>query len=87
MSKKSADPVTEEAPGLGDTNVLFLPSPDAVPVAASVSMKLPIGLHMSGKIYIKTSLLMRDRNLQSVNLLIKLQCNESKIIKSFIFAK
>ena len=41
MSKKAADPVVDEAPGLGDTEALFPPSPDAVPVAANVSMKLP----------------------------------------------
>ena len=37
MSKKAADPVIEEEPGL---EVLFPQSPDAVPVAANVSMKL-----------------------------------------------
>ena len=41
MSKKAADPVIEEAPGLRDTEALFPPSPDAVPFAANVSMKLP----------------------------------------------
>ena len=41
MSKKAADPVIEEAPGLGDNKTLFPSSPDAVPVAANVSMKLP----------------------------------------------
>ena len=41
MSKKAADTVIEEAPGLGDTKALFPPSPDAVPVASNVSMKLP----------------------------------------------
>ena len=41
MSKKASDPVVDEAPGLGDTKALFPPSPDAVPVAANVSMKLP----------------------------------------------
>ena len=41
MSKKAADPVIEDAPGLGDTEALFPPSPDAVPVAANVSLKLP----------------------------------------------
>ena len=37
MSKKS-DPVIEEAPGLGDTEALFPPTSDAVPMAANVSM-------------------------------------------------
>ena len=41
MSKKASDQVVDEAPGLGDTEALFPPSPDAVPVAANVSMKLP----------------------------------------------
>ena len=41
MSKKASDPVVDESPGLGDTEALFPPSPDAVPVAANVSMKLP----------------------------------------------
>ena len=41
MSKKAADPVVNEAPGLGDTEALFPPSPDAVPVAANNSKKLP----------------------------------------------
>ena len=41
MSKKATDSVIDEAPGLGDTKALFPPSPDAVPVAANVSMKLP----------------------------------------------
>ena len=41
MSKKANDPVVDEAPGLGDTKELFPPSPDAVPVVANVSMKLP----------------------------------------------
>ena len=40
MSKK-ADPVIEEAPVLGDTEALFPPTSDAVPVAANISMKLP----------------------------------------------
>ena len=42
MSKKVFDPVVDEAPGLGDTEALFPSSSDAVPVAANVSMKLPI---------------------------------------------
>ena len=41
MSKKATDSVIDEAPGLGDTKEFFPPSPDAVPVAANVSMKLP----------------------------------------------
>ena len=41
MSKKASDQVVDEAPGLGDTEALFPPSPDAVPVAANNSMKLP----------------------------------------------
>ena len=41
MSKKAADPVADEATGLGNIEALFPPSPDAVPVAANVSMKLP----------------------------------------------
>ena len=40
MSKKATDSVIDEAPGL-DTEALFPPSPDAVPVTANVSMKLP----------------------------------------------
>ena len=41
MSRKSTDPVVDEAHGLGDTEALFPPSPDAVPVAANNFMKLP----------------------------------------------
>ena len=41
MSKKQDTITIEEAPGLGDTEALFLPTSDAVPVAANVSMKLP----------------------------------------------
>ena len=41
MSKKTSDPAIDVAPILGDTEALFPPSPDAVPVAANVSMKLP----------------------------------------------
>ena len=41
MSKKTTDPAIDVAPILGDTEALFPPSPDAVPVAANVSMKLP----------------------------------------------
>ena len=41
MSKKTADPAIDVAPILGDTKALFPPSPDAVPVAANISMKLP----------------------------------------------
>ena len=41
MSKKATDPAIDEAPVLGDTEVLFPPSPDAVPVAAKVTMNLP----------------------------------------------
>ena len=41
MSKKQDTAPIEEAPGLGDTEVLFPPTSDAVPVAANVSMKLP----------------------------------------------
>ena len=41
MSKKATDPAMDEAPIMGDTKALFPPSPDAVPVAANVSMKLP----------------------------------------------
>ena len=41
MSKKATDSFIDEAPALGDTEALFPPSPDAVPVAANVSMKLP----------------------------------------------
>ena len=41
MSKKATDPAIDEAPVLGDTKALFPPSPDAIPVAANVSMKLP----------------------------------------------
>ena len=41
MSKKQDTAALEEAPGLGDTEVLFPPTSDAVPVAANVSMKLP----------------------------------------------
>ena len=43
MSKKQ-DTVIEEAPGLGDIEVLFPPTSasDAVPMAANVSMKLPV---------------------------------------------
>ena len=37
----NSDSVIEEAHGLGDTKAIFPPSPDAVPVAANVSMKLP----------------------------------------------
>ena len=33
--------MVDEAPSLGDTKALFPLSPDAVPVAANVSMKLP----------------------------------------------
>ena len=41
MSKKAKDPAIDEAPVQGDTKACFPPSPDAVPVAANVSMKLP----------------------------------------------
>ena len=41
MMSKKADPVIEEAPGLGDTEAIFPPTSDAVPVAANISMKLP----------------------------------------------
>ena len=41
MSKKTTDPAIDVAPILGDTEALFPSSPDAVPVAANVSMKLP----------------------------------------------
>ena len=41
MSKKATDPAIDEAPVLGDAEALFPPSPDAIPVAANVSMKLP----------------------------------------------
>ena len=36
MSKKASDPLVDEAPGLGDTEALFPPFPDAVPVAAKL---------------------------------------------------
>ena len=42
MMSKKADPVIEEAPGLGNTEALFPLNSDAVPVAANISMKLPI---------------------------------------------
>ena len=38
---KATDPAIDEAPVLGDTEALFPPSSDAVPVAANVSMKRP----------------------------------------------
>ena len=41
MSKKTTEPAIDVAPILGDTEALFPPSTDAVPVAANVSMKLP----------------------------------------------
>ena len=41
MSKKTADPAIDVAPILGDTEALFPPSTDSVPVAANVHMKLP----------------------------------------------
>ena len=41
MSKKTTDPAIDVAPILGDNEALFPPSPDAVPVAANISMKLP----------------------------------------------
>ena len=41
MTKKATDPAIDEAPVLGDTEALFPPFPDAVPVTANVSMKLP----------------------------------------------
>ena len=41
MSKKTSDPAIDEASILGDTEALFPPSPDAVPVAANVAMKQP----------------------------------------------
>ena len=41
MSKKATDPAMDEAPILGDTEALFPPYPDTVPVTANVSMKLP----------------------------------------------
>ena len=42
MSKKQDTAAIEEVPGLGDTEALFPPTSDAVPVASNVSMKLPI---------------------------------------------
>ena len=41
MSKKTTEQAIDVASILGDTEALFPPSPDAVPVAANVSMKLP----------------------------------------------
>ena len=44
MSKKQDTAVIEEAPGLGDIKPLFTPTSasDAAPLAANVSMKLPV---------------------------------------------
>ena len=44
MSKKQDTAVVEEAPGLGDIEALFPPTSasDAVPLAANISMKLPV---------------------------------------------
>ena len=44
MSKKQDSAVIEEAPDLGDIEALFSPTSasDAVPLAANVSMKLPV---------------------------------------------
>ena len=41
MSMKQDTAAIEEATGLGNTEALFPPTSDAVPVAANVSMKLP----------------------------------------------
>ena len=44
MSKKQNEAVIEQAPGLGDIETLFPPTSasDSVPLAANVSMKLPV---------------------------------------------
>ena len=41
MRKKTSDPAIDIAPILEETEVLCSPSPEAFPVAANVSMKLP----------------------------------------------
>ena len=51
MSKKQDTAAIEEAPGLGDTEALFHPTSDAVPVAANVSLKLPTFVPETGEVW------------------------------------
>ena len=53
MMSKKQDSAVIEAPGLGDIEALFPPTStsDAVPLAANVSMKLPVFWPDAGEVW------------------------------------